>query len=74
MKPRSLLCCFRAVDWWGLGVVAYEMLCGRLPFYSKEHERLFELILSGNPRFPHNTTLEARDLLNRLLIKNPSER
>lgn len=64
----------RAVDWWGLGVVLYEMLCGRLPFYSREHEKLFELILSGRPRFPTNTSQEARLLLNGLLIKNPSER
>ena len=35
----------RAVDWWGLGVVMFEMMCGRLPFYSKDHEKLFELIL-----------------------------
>jgi RAC serine/threonine-protein kinase len=50
------------------------MLCGRLPFYSRDHERLFELILSNNPRFPTNTTQEARSLLTGLLIKNPSER
>ena len=35
----------RAVDWWGVGVVMYEMICGRLPFYSRDHEVLFELIL-----------------------------
>ena len=35
----------RAVDWWGVGVVMYEMMCGRLPFYSRDHEVLFELIL-----------------------------
>ncbi|KAI8477753.1 RAC-gamma serine/threonine-protein kinase [Branchiostoma belcheri] len=34
----------RPVDWWGLGVVMYEMMCGRLPFYNKDHEVLFELI------------------------------
>ena len=33
------------MDWWGLGVVMYEMMCGRLPFYSRDHEVLFELIL-----------------------------
>ena len=35
----------RGVDWWGVGVVMYEMMCGRLPFYSRDHEVLFELIL-----------------------------
>lgn len=35
----------RAVDWWGIGVVMYEMMCGRLPFYNKDHDVLFTLIL-----------------------------
>ena len=24
-----------AVDWWGVGVVMYEMMVGRLPFYNQ---------------------------------------
>ena len=36
----------RAVDWWGVGVVMYEMMCGRLPFYHRQHEQLFEAILT----------------------------
>ena len=35
-----------AVDWWGVGVVMYEMMCGLLPFYNRDHEVLFELILT----------------------------
>lgn len=64
----------RSVDWWGVGVVMYEMMCGRLPFYSKEHERLFELILSGHLRFPSKLSPEARSLLSGLLVKDPNQR
>ncbi|XP_064593616.1 RAC-beta serine/threonine-protein kinase isoform X3 [Zonotrichia leucophrys gambelii] len=64
----------RAVDWWGLGVVMYEMLCGRLPFYSADHERLFELILLGELRFPKSLGPESRSLLAGLLKKDPKER
>lgn len=64
----------RAVDWWGLGVVMYEMLCGRLPFYSQDHEKLFELILVGEIRFPRSLGPEARALLSGLLKKDPKQR
>uniref|UniRef100_A0A7N8Y9B0 non-specific serine/threonine protein kinase n=1 Tax=Mastacembelus armatus TaxID=205130 RepID=A0A7N8Y9B0_9TELE len=64
----------RAVDWWGLGVVMYEMMCGRLPFYNQDHERLFELILMEEIRFPRNLSPEARSLLAGLLKKDPKQR
>ncbi|XP_051632263.1 RAC-beta serine/threonine-protein kinase-like isoform X1 [Manacus candei] len=64
----------RAVDWWGLGVVMYEMLCGRLPFYNQDHERLFELILGQELRFPRALGPEARHLLGGLLRKDPKLR
>ncbi|KAG9283175.1 RAC-alpha serine/threonine-protein kinase [Astyanax mexicanus] len=64
----------RAVDWWGLGVVMYEMMCGRLPFYSQDHEKLFELILMEEIRFPRTLSPEAKDLLAGLLQKDPKQR
>uniref|UniRef100_A0A0N4U4A9 non-specific serine/threonine protein kinase n=1 Tax=Dracunculus medinensis TaxID=318479 RepID=A0A0N4U4A9_DRAME len=64
----------RSVDWWGVGVVMYEMLSGRLPFYSKDHEKLFELILTGSIKFPSKLSIEARHLVGSLLVKNPNER
>uniref|UniRef100_A0A183BVW4 Non-specific serine/threonine protein kinase n=1 Tax=Globodera pallida TaxID=36090 RepID=A0A183BVW4_GLOPA len=64
----------RSVDWWGVGVVMYEMMCGRLPFYSKEHERLFELILQCALRFPSRLSPEAKILLSGLLVKDPNKR
>uniref|UniRef100_A0A8C8R795 RAC-alpha serine/threonine-protein kinase n=1 Tax=Pelusios castaneus TaxID=367368 RepID=A0A8C8R795_9SAUR len=64
----------RAVDWWGLGVVMYEMMCGRLPFYNQDHEKLFELILMEEIRFPRTLSPEAKSLLSGLLKKDPRQR
>ncbi|XP_075232869.1 AKT serine/threonine protein kinase [Lycorma delicatula] len=64
----------RAVDWWGVGVVMYEMMCGRLPFYNCDHDVLFTLILMEEVRFPRTISNEARGLLSGLLIKDPNRR
>lgn len=64
----------RAVDWWGLGVVMYEMMCGRLPFYSRNHDMLFELILVREASFPQNISRHAKSLLSGLLVKIPKQR
>jgi len=64
----------RAVDWWGTGVVMYEMMCGRLPFYNRDPEVLFELILMEEIRFPRTISDNAKALLKGLLIKNPKQR
>jgi serine/threonine protein kinase len=62
----------RAVDWWGVGVVMYEMMCGRLPFYSRDHEVLFELILvvrllrdTNIHMYIHHTILRAVHAVDR---------
>lgn len=64
----------RAVDWWGIGVVMYEMMCGRLPFYNRDHDVLFTLIIMQDVRFPRNISEEARSLLAGLLVKDPNNR
>ncbi|XP_067680069.1 RAC-gamma serine/threonine-protein kinase-like isoform X1 [Haliotis asinina] len=64
----------RAVDWWGTGVVMYEMMCGRLPFYNRDHDVLFELILLQSVKFPRTLSEDAKSLLTGLLAKNPKDR
>lgn len=64
----------RAVDWWGMGVVMYEMMCGHLPFYNRDHDLLFELILKEDIKFPSRLSDEANSVLQGLLEKNPRKR
>merc|ERR1712106_884845 len=61
-------------DWWGVGVVMYEMMVGRLPFFDRDHDILFELILIEEVRFPKNLSRDAKDLLGGLLVKDPTKR
>lgn len=64
----------RSVDWWGLGVVMYEMMCGHLPFYNRDHEILFDLILKEEIKFPSSLSPNAASLLAQLLQKDPKLR
>lgn len=52
----------------------YEMMCGRLPFYNRDPEILFELILMEDVQFPKTVSEGAKSLLGGLLMKNPKNR
>eukprot|EP00040_Diaphanoeca_grandis_P038713 m.257150 g.257150 ORF g.257150 m.257150 type:complete len:468 (+) comp35011_c0_seq1:394-1797(+) len=64
----------RAVDWWGVGVVMFEMICGHLPFYNRNHEVLFDLILHEEIRLPATLGQHAKELLKNMLEKDPRNR
>ncbi|CAF1598201.1 unnamed protein product, partial [Didymodactylos carnosus] len=64
----------KAVDWWCLGSVTYEMLCARPPFYSRDVNEMYDYILNRPLRFVGNVSERARNLIEQLLRKNPAER
>ncbi|KAI9448137.1 hypothetical protein H4582DRAFT_1802206 [Lactarius indigo] len=66
-----------AVDWWALGVITYEFLYGAPPFHDETPERVFENILSRRIEWLEeyiDYSLEARDLMERLLCVDPIRR
>lgn len=42
----------RAVDWWSLGALLYEMIAGLPPFYARNRETMFEKIMRAKLTFP----------------------
>ena len=57
----------KAVDWYLLGVLLYEMLVGQPPYFSNNREQLFQNIERGKLRVPSSFSFEVKDLLRLLL-------
>ncbi|XP_027873713.1 serine/threonine-protein kinase N1 isoform X1 [Xiphophorus couchianus] len=64
----------RAVDWWGLGVLIYEMLVGESPFPGDDEEEVFDSIVNDEVRYPRFLSTEAIGIMRRLLRRNPDRR
>lgn len=64
----------RSVDWWGLGVLIYEMLVGESPFPGDDEEEVFDSIVNDDVRYPRFLSPESVSLIQMLLQKNPEMR
>ncbi|TQS36033.1 hypothetical protein Golomagni_03528 [Golovinomyces magnicellulatus] len=65
-------------DWWSVGCILFEFLHGYPPFHAETPDKVFENILARRISWPDenecNVSIEARDLVNKLLCLDPKQR
>jgi serine/threonine protein kinase len=64
----------KACDWWSLGALGYDLLTGSPPFKANNNAKLQEKIVKQKLTLPYFLGPDAKDLLTRLLRKEPSKR
>jgi len=64
----------KAVDWWALGILIFEMAAGHPPFYAEQPLQIYEKIVKGKPRYPDHFTTELKDLLVNILQTDLTKR
>jgi serine/threonine protein kinase len=53
-----------SVDWWALGVLMYEMMCGQTPFEADNEDDLYKAILEDAILFPPFLSQPARAVIS----------
>ncbi|KAJ5519422.1 AGC-kinase C-terminal [Penicillium expansum] len=65
----------KSVDWWSLGILIFEMLCGFTPFWdSGSPVKIYENILRGKVKYPPYLHADAVDLLSQLITSDLTKR
>lgn len=64
----------KACDWWSLGALGFDLLTGSPPFRANNHTKLQEKIVKQKLVLPYFIGPDAKDLLIRLLRKDPTKR
>ena len=65
----------KGADWWAFGVLLFEMLAGYPPFYDESGGfGTYKKILKGNVEYPDWFTIDAVDLISKLLVADITKR
>lgn len=64
----------KAVDWWSYGTLGFELMTGNAPFRGQNHAKIQDNIVKQKLILPYFLGPDAKDLLTRLLRKDPRKR
>jgi len=64
----------KAVDWWALGILLYELTVGIPPFYSQNVNEMYNLIQHGVLRFPPFLSDNCKNIIIGFLNRDPKKR
>ncbi|EDQ86659.1 uncharacterized protein MONBRDRAFT_10752 [Monosiga brevicollis MX1] len=64
----------KAVDWWSLGVIMFEMMNGIVLFDGQSEKELYRNILNQQIDLPRTMSAEARATVSAFLTRRPAER
>lgn len=62
------------IDWWGVGILTYELLYQSTPFAGMNKQYIYQSILKKDPVFPKNEDPVVVSFISSLLQKDPSKR
>ncbi|XP_055336516.1 cAMP-dependent protein kinase catalytic subunit 1-like [Paramacrobiotus metropolitanus] len=64
----------RAVDWWAVGVLIYEMSAGLPPFMSDQPIQTYNKIVSGKVKYPTHFSPDLKDVVKNILQVDVTKR
>ncbi|PHH90804.1 hypothetical protein CDD83_2603 [Cordyceps sp. RAO-2017] len=64
----------KAVDWWSFGALGYDLMTGNPPFRGANHAKVQDKIVRQKLVLPYFLSADAKDLLTRLMRKDPNKR
>jgi serine/threonine protein kinase len=62
------------VDWWSFGILMFEMILGKTPFFDKNRKLMFYRIINTAPSFPPTFSPEACEVIRGLLTVKEEDR